>query len=396
MDYDNVCLVPRTISQIKSRDDIDISSHNSDIDLDVPIIASPMRDVCDGNIAHRIWELGGLGIIHRFMDVTQHLEQVSKSQHKILCIGIGDGGLKRLQLVRSRISLDGVLIDVAHGHSDLVIEQIKKIKGFDKDLPVIAGNVATYRGARDLIDAGADCIKAGVGPGAVCTTRIQTGCGVPQLTAIIDVVTAAREYDRKVTVIADGGVKNSGDCIKALAVGADALMIGMLFAGTKEAPGDVIKLPGKPAIKIYRGMASREAQESWKGKASSVEGEMTLINYKGSVENIFGEIVSGMLSGMSYQNAKNLYELRANAEFVKMTAGGLRESKPHGTLQDIMDIRCAGCGELKEVFAEKDSNGKVYVKIGHDIWLKLNDHCYTLCVECMVNLNIVFKEKDGQ
>jgi IMP dehydrogenase len=335
LSFDDVLLVPQK-SSISSRfsGEIDLSVEIlPGVTLKYPLISSNMDTVTEFRMSQKMFELGGLGIIHRFMDVAQHLEQVSATSYKILCIGVGEGGIKRLQSAnKCYLKLDGVLIDVAHGHSDAIIEQIKKIKQIDSNISVVAGNVATYHGAKDLINAGADCIKAGVGPGAVCTTRIQTGCGVPQLTAVMDVVRAAKECDRKVTVISDGGIKNSGDCIKALAVGADALMIGMLFAGTKEAPGDIIKLPGKPALKIYRGMASREAQESWKGKASSVEGEMTWINYKGSVENIFGEIVSGMLSGMSYQNAKNLQELRENAEFVKMTSGGLKESMPHGIL----------------------------------------------------------------
>lgn len=335
LSFDDVLLVPHK-SSVSSRfnGEIDLSVQLiPNVTLKYPLISANMDTVTESMMSKKMSELGGLGIIHRFMDPAQHLEQVFDNSPKILCIGAGKNGIERLIATRRRLKeLDGVLIDVAHGHSNSVIEQIKNVKQVRKNLPVIAGNVATYHGAKELIMAGADCIKCGVGPGSLCTTRIQTGCGVPQLTAIMDVVKAAQEADRKVTVIADGGIKNSGDIIKALAVGADAVMIGMLFAGTKEAPGDIIKLPGKPALKVYRGMASKEAQESWKGEASSVEGEMTWINYKGPVAGIFKEIISGMLSGMSYQDAKNLEELRENAEFVKMSSAGLKESLPHGIL----------------------------------------------------------------
>ncbi len=219
-----------------------------------------------------------------------------------------------------------MLIDIAHGHSNLMIDKIKKVKDIAPEMPVIAGNVATGDGAIDLVEAGADCIKVGVGPGSLCTTRVKTGCGVPQLTAIVDAEQAVRG---RATVIADGGIRCSGDIVKALAAGADAVMIGRLFAGTAETPGDVINAPGKGKIKVYRGMASKEAQESWKGKATSVEGEMTWVPYKGALAEVFEDLISGIKSGMSYLNSRNILELRENAVFRKQTAAGVVEARPH-------------------------------------------------------------------
>lgn len=338
--FDDVQLIPRK-SRHKSRFDGSISlatELSPSMKLTFPIISSNMDTITGLEMASTMHELGGLGIIHRFMDPSVQgslLASMPKDSHRVACIGVGKEALTRYNRLFDKCT--AVLIDVAHGHSDAVIDQIKRIKDLSPTKTVIAGNVATYSGAFDLIEAGADCIKVGVGPGSLCTTRIQTGCGVPQLTAIMDCA-KARDTQirwchnfRKARIIADGGIRNGGDIMKALAAGADAVMIGGMFAGTNETPGKTYLEKGSQ-YKIYRGMASRSAQEDWKGKATSVEGELTRVPCKGSVRNIFKSLVKNMCSSMSYLGATNLHDFRENAEFIRQTPAGYTESCPHGLL----------------------------------------------------------------
>lgn len=333
--FDDVLLEPRC-STMSSRfgGNIDCSTilfpnQKPEFQLLYPIISANMDTVTEWPMADAMHEQGGLGIIHRFMPAARQADElrVSKGGH-IGCIGVGDDGWKRYLEIETHIS--AVLIDVAHGHSQSVVEQIKAVKNKNPKMPIIAGNIATWVAACDLIDAGADCLKVGVGPGSLCTTRIKTGCGVPQLEAIIEVAAGIQSMKKPVTLIADGGIRSSGDIVKALAAGADAVMIGSLFAGTEEAPGRCYRDENGHLYKIYRGMASRAAQEDWKGYATSVEGEMRRVSFRGSVKDIFKELVDGILSGMSYQNAHNLAELRENAVFIQQTINGYKESTPHG------------------------------------------------------------------
>lgn len=334
LSFDDVLLTPQR-SSIASRfdDSIDLSTEIlPGLKLKYPIISSNMDTVTEAKMQKTMYELGGLGIVHRFMDIEKHWYTFFNCfGPRVICIGLGDEELKRLDFFHSKFVENDikdfyVLIDVAHGHCERMINQIKNVKNKYPDSYIIAGNVATAEGAKDLENAGARCIKVGVGPGAVCSTRVKTGAGVPQLTAISDAADAV-DYS---TIIADGGIKNSGDIVKAIAAGADAVMIGKLFAGTYESPGDVIKMPGQGKIKVYRGLASKEAQENWKGFATSVEGEMTWVPYTGSVRDVFEELVNGIKSGMSYQNATCLSVLRANAVFIKQSNLGFIESGPHG------------------------------------------------------------------
>jgi IMP dehydrogenase len=345
LSFDDVLLVPRKLTfSSRFNGEIDLSTQLlPNVKLKYPIVSANMDTVTEAEMADKMNELGGLGIVHRFMDAKRHKKELfSVREHRIVCIGVGTHSRERFDVIHDRPDRDnsyiqGVLIDVAHGHSNTVIERIREVKQSYPNLPIIAGNVATPQGVLDLLQAGADCIKVGVGPGSLCTTRVKTGCGVPQLTAIMaakQVVehSLERRLNWKPTIIADGGIKSSGDIIKALAAGADAVMVGNLFAGTDESPGRVVKFPGRGRMKEYRGMASQEAQESWKGRATSVEGEMTYVPYKGSLENVFNDVISGVLSGMSYQNASNLEELRENAEFTRITPASLQESLPHGVV----------------------------------------------------------------
>lgn len=328
--FDDVILEPRKSSfgsRFNGKVDLSVEILPN-VKLEYPIISANMDTVTGATMANVMRELGGLGIIHRFLDPEDHAAQLeqtfSQAGGVIFCIGVGDDRDELLSEYAHQFH--GVLIDIAHGHSDLMIRKIKNVKSIAPRLPIIAGNVATGEGAAELVEAGASCVKVGVGPGSLCTTRIKTGCGVPQLSAIVEVEQAVRGY---ATVIADGGIRHSGDIIKALAAGADAVMVGRLFAGTDEAPGQIMNVPGHGKVKTYRGMASKEAQESWKGKATSIEGEIAWVSYKGRMSDVFNDLISGMKSGMSYQNAHNIDELRENAVFIKQTSAGIIEAKPH-------------------------------------------------------------------
>ena len=336
--FDDVLLVPRK-STIKSRfgNEIDLSVEIlPGIKISHPIISANMDTISENSLVEKIQQLGGLGIIHRFLDIKEHKRQLELlSGYKIGCIGLGEEGRKRANEIAPLC--DGILIDVAYGNHVAVFNQIKWLKD-SFGIPVIAGNVATGDGVENLVKAGADCIKFGVGNGSLCSTRIKTGNGVPQLTALMngrkalyDLVEMGifKESGWIPTLIGDGGIKNSGDIVKALVGGADCVMVGGAFAGTDEAPGDVIVGPNSVRMKQYRGMASKEAQESWKGRATSVEGEATWIPYQGGLENIYNDLISGILSGMSYQDARTICELRKNAVFIRQTSAGLYESKPH-------------------------------------------------------------------
>jgi IMP dehydrogenase len=339
--FDDILLIPRksTIPN-RSTDYIDLMSPviPGHFNIKYPLISANMDTVTSVEMASEMVRLGGLGIIHRFMSITDHIKALetyisSSKSYKtksVACIGIGKDGIDRLEALRPYCS--SVLIDIAHGHSDNMIDQVKRVKDRYPNLPIIAGNVATAEGALDLIEVGANAIKIGVGPGALCSTRVFTGCGVPQLTAILNVAAAIKETNQPVGLIADGGIRNSGDIMKALAAGADTVMIGKLFAGTTETPGDLFSCPKRGLYKTYRGMSSETAQRDWKGYVKSVEGEVTQVSWRGPVESIFTSIVQNLLSGMSYLNAKNLHELRENACAIPQSLASMKESTPHGIL----------------------------------------------------------------
>lgn len=250
----------------------------------------------------------------------------------------GDFLERATALVNSRV--DAIVVDTAHGHSSRVLEAVKAIKGKFPEMQVIAGNVATEEGTSALISAGVDAVKIGIGPGSICTTRVVTGAGVPQITAITNAVNAAKGTD--VPVIADGGVKFSGDVVKAIAAGANTVMIGSLFAGTEEAPGEVILFQGR-SFKTYRGMGSigamkkgssdRYAQESTTVDSKFVpEGIEGRVAYKGSVADMVTQLIGGLRAGMGYTGCRSIAELQANARFVRITSAGLRESHVHDVI----------------------------------------------------------------
>jgi IMP dehydrogenase len=235
--------------------------------------------------------------------------------------------------------VDVVVIDTAHGHSKGVIDAVRAMKKKYPNVPVIAGNIATAEAAEALIDAGADGVKVGIGPGSICTTRVVAGIGVPQITAISDVVRVADRHD--VPVVADGGVKYSGDVTKAIAAGASAVMIGSLFAGTDESPGDLVLFQGR-SYKVYRGMGSlgamkkgskdRYGQGGTSDEKLVPEGIEGRVPHRGPLASIVHQLIGGLRSGMGYTGSKTIKELRTNAKFIKSTSQGLRESHVHDVI----------------------------------------------------------------
>ena len=233
--------------------------------------------------------------------------------------------------------VDCLVIDVAHAHMERVIEVTREIKNAYPKILLIAGNVATYDATKDLYEAGADVVKVGVGPGSICTTRIETGHGVPQLTAIMEASRAAKEYNK--TLIADGGIKNSGDIVKALAAGAHAVMLGNMLAGTEESPGEIFESNGKK-LKKYFGSTSLEQKEKHlenlkndQNYLKHIEGVSGAVIYKGSVVPLLDRVKASVCSGLSYSGAFNIFELQNNAQFVTITSAGLKESNSHDLLQ---------------------------------------------------------------
>jgi IMP dehydrogenase len=284
--------------------------------------------------------LAGLITAKDIVQLMQHPHATKDHKGRLrvgAAVGVREGFLERAQMLLDA-GADVIVVDIAHGHSDHAIEAVQALRRELGNIEIIGGNVATAEGARDLIEAGADAVKVGVGPGSICITRIVTGFGVPQLTAIVDCAEVAREYD--IPIIADGGIRNSGDIVKALAAGASSVMLGSLLAGTRESPGVVITRNGG-RYKVSRGMASLGAAMSRPDRQYEndkddpawtrmvAEGVEAAVPYRGSVDDVLHELIGGLRSGLSYGGAMTIAELQANAEFIPITGAGLRESAPH-------------------------------------------------------------------
>jgi len=355
--FDDVLLVPGYSDF--SRNDITLSTFVSKrIKISIPLVSAPMDTVTESKLAIELAKLGGIGIIHRNLTVEDQATEVKKVKNKKLLVGAAIGASSGFEnRIKSlvKVGVDVVVIDSAHGYSKGVIEAIKFIKKNYKNIDVIAGNIATYDGAKALIMAGADGLRVGMGPGAICTTRIISGMGVPQITAIKDVVRAARKFN--IPVIADGGIKYSGDAVKALAAGASTVMMGGLFAASLEAPGKLItlkqsELPSRfqrmsnmkkyYQFKEYRGMGSEGAMKkgakiksedefhgkNYKDRVLVAEGVEGLVLVKGKVSDVVDQMVGGIKSGMYYVGAKNIEQLW-KAKFIQITQASLTESHPH-------------------------------------------------------------------
>jgi IMP dehydrogenase len=328
--FDDILLIPQH-SEIESRKDVglhtSIGKGYAKIELGTPIIAAPMDTVCEYKMASTIRQAGGLGIIHRYMTIQEQAGEVKMAK----ALGGPAGGSigARDRFIEDAIALVEagailVLIDVANGHSQYAINAAKDLrKMFGDTLHIMAGNVSTWDGYARLADAGADSIRVGIGGGSACTTRIVSGHGVPTLSSILDIRDRV-SYNEGPSIIADGGIRNSGDAAKALAAGAQALMIGRLLAGTEESPGEIVD--GK---KVFRGMASREAQEDGRGTVSGVEGISTTVPFVGSVNSIINDFNAGIRSALSYTGVDNLIDFHAEAMYNRVTGTTLNESKPH-------------------------------------------------------------------
>lgn len=323
--FDDVLIKPR-YSDIESRDDIDLSTSFLGYDLKLPIISANMDYVTGYDMAVTMWDQGGFYIHHRFIDfevLSDYIDSLYMSGYPIsVSIGTRDPELefKKATILQKWITHDlTITVDVAHGHHKKVGDMVKRLKdaGFPR---VIAGNVATAQGYDFLQLAGADAVKVGIGPGSVCTTREVTGIGVPQLSAIRDCL--MYQGERSPAIIADGGVKNSGDIVKALAAGADMVMLGSLLAGTNEAPGEVRVDPEGNRWKPYRGQSIFGVNET----KFTPEGVSGWVKEKGPVADVLKRLAGGIRSGMSYVGARNLTELREKAEFVLVSPSTHLES----------------------------------------------------------------------
>lgn len=331
--YDDVLLVPK-YSDIYSRVDVSLKTRLvGDIYIDLPFISANMDTVTGLEMANVLNKYGAVGVIHRFMSMPDHVCAVaSQNGPRILCIGVKQEDLLNVETLEAMGAIEAVLIDVAHGHHQRVIDLIRTIKAKWPTLLVIAGNVATYSGTSDLLEAGADSIKVGVGPGAACSTRTVAGAGYPQLSAIINAKNAINAFadrtGKKATLIADGGIKKSADIVKALAAGADSVMIGSLFAGTDEAPGELV-LTETGKMKKYRGSSSAEVNE-YLGLDRTAEGVATLIPYRGAVRKILMDLAGGVRSGLSYVGCRSIKELHDDyIQMVQVTHAGQVESRPN-------------------------------------------------------------------
>ena len=328
--FDDILLIPQH-SEISSRQDVSLATTIGNglngIAMSMPIIAAPMDTVCEHEMASSIRKAGGFGIIHRYMPIEQQAEEIKLAK----AMGGPAGGSvgARGEFTHDAVKLVEagalmILIDVANGHSEHAIGAVKELRQvFGNQLHIMAGNVATWDGFARLADAGADSIRVGIGGGSACTTRVVSGHGVPTLSSIMDIRERV-SYNEGPSLIADGGIRNSGDAAKALAAGAQALMIGRILAGTEESPGDVID-----GHKVFRGMASREAQEAGRGVVSGVEGVSTTIPFVGSVDNIINNFYAGLRSALSYTGVDNLIDFHSEVLYNRVTSSTLNETKPH-------------------------------------------------------------------
>ncbi|WP_279083269.1 IMP dehydrogenase [Lactobacillus apis] len=354
--FDDVLLIPAESHVLPN----EVNLHTElapNLKLKIPLISAGMDTVTEGAMAIAMALQGGLGVIHKNMSINAQAGEVTNVKNVIVpsdvskaavdennrllvaaAIGVTSDTFERAEALLEN-GADAIVIDTAHGHSAGVLRKIKEIRDHFPNVTLIAGNIATGDAARALFDAGVDVVKVGIGPGSICTTRVVAGVGVPQITAIYDAATAAREYHKP--IIADGGMKYSGDIVKALAAGGNAVMLGSMLSGTTEAPGEIFESDGEK-YKTYRGMGSVGAMAQAHGSSDRYfqggvneanklvpEGVEARVEYKGDVSDIIFQIIGGLRSGMGYVGASTISELIENAQFVKITNAGLRESHPH-------------------------------------------------------------------
>lgn len=337
--YDDIQLIPN-YSDIPTRQNISLAVNVSrNWSINIPIVGSCMDTVTEYEMAATLMEMGGVGCIHRFMSIEEQVSQVKKlvayrdtdltlSHLPIMAaVGVvGDYLDRAVELENAGCNI--ILVDVAHGHHSNMEVALAELKAHLTEgvTDVIAGNIATTEAAEDLIAWGADGLRVGIGGGSLCTTRVKTGFGVPNVTSIEEVFKVAEGAG--VPIMADGGIKSSGDIAKALAVGADCVMVGSLLAGTKESPGAILETP-QGLYKRYRGSASLETKVTHGQKARNVEGESTTIPFKGGVKFIVNGLTDGVRSAFSYAGSDNIIDYYARADYNVVTNAGLAEAKPH-------------------------------------------------------------------
>ncbi len=355
--FDDVLLVPAYSEVLPG--EVSLQTRlTRNIKLNIPVLSAAMDTVTGKRMAIAMALQGGLGFIHKNMSIERQAEAVkavksyafdgkafpravADDKGNLLvgaAVGIGRDIMSRVEALTGA-GVDVITLDSAHGHSVRVIEALRQIKRVFPSLEVVAGNIVTARAAMDLAEAGADAVKIGVGPGAICTTRVVAGVGVPQITAIMDIYEVLKDTD--IGIIADGGIKQSGDITKAIGAGAHAVMIGGLLAGTDEALGELVEIDGKK-YKIYEGMGSVSAmrrgskdryfQEDKNAKKLVPEGIEALTPYKGGVADVLFQLTGGLRSGMGYCGTKDIDTLRRTGRFVKISRAGLAESHPHDVL----------------------------------------------------------------
>lgn len=333
--FDDVLIVPK-YNKIQSRKEVIFRTKvTRNYFIEIPILAANMDTICESKMAIALGKLGGLGVIHRFLTINEQANEIRKVKEQNLlaaaAVGIKDYEQRVPELVAAGVNI--LVLDVAHGHSKRVGKVLEWIKNNFK-VDVMAGNIATKDAAEYFISKGADAIKVGIGPGSACTTRLMTGSGIPQITAIMDVYEATQG---RIPICADGGIKNPGDVVKALGAGANTIMSGTIFAGCEETPGEIIEENGIK-YKFYRGMASYSASVKkleLDGKSSkeliSIEGEEIKVKCKGSIEPIVKKFLGGLASGMTYAGADNIDKLCGKADFIEAAPGALHESYARGS-----------------------------------------------------------------
>ena len=354
--FDDVLLIPAESHVLPN--EVDLSTQLADnLKLHIPLISAGMDTVTEGPMAIAMALQGGLGVVHKNMSIQAQAGEVANVKSVVVpagatkaavddnnrllvaaAVGVTSDTFERAEALL-KAGADAIVIDTAHGHSAGVLRKIAEIRPHFPDATLIAGNVATGEATRALFDAGVDVVKVGIGPGSICTTRVVAGVGVPQITAIYDAASVAREYNKP--IIADGGIKYSGDVVKALAAGGNAVMLGSMLSGTTEAPGEVFEDNGKK-YKAYRGMGSVGAMAQAHGSSDRYfqggvneanklvpEGIEARVEYKGDVSDIVFQIDGGLRSGMGYVGASDIPTLIEKAQFVQITNAGLIESHPH-------------------------------------------------------------------
>ncbi|MCD5542125.1 IMP dehydrogenase [Lactobacillus delbrueckii] len=363
--FDDVLLIPAESHVLPN--EVDLSTQLApNLKLNIPLISAGMDTVTEGRMAAAMAKMGSLGVVHKNLSIQAQADEVRLAKNtpvtaedthaavdkdgKLLvaaAVGVTSDTFERAEAL-FEAGADAIVIDTAHGHSAGVLRKIKEIRDHFPHNTLIAGNVATAEGTRALFEAGVDVVKVGIGPGSICTTRVVAGVGVPQLTAIYDAADVAREFGKP--IIADGGIKYSGDVVKALAAGGNAVMLGSMLSGTEEAPGDVQQGSDGRLVKSYRGMGSVGAMSQQHGSSDRYfqggvneanklvpEGIEAVVSYKGTVSNVVYQILGGLRSGMGYCGAENIDKLIETAQFVRISNAGLRESHPH----DVMMSKAA-------------------------------------------------------